>query len=301
MGDVSRRRVLSLGRIWSDLVFTGIEDFPALGRERFARDLTVAPGGGAVITAAYLAGLGRPVSLVARLGRDPISLAIEPLLPRPGLDLSLVEHALDAGPQVTVAIAQHDERAFLSRRAGHARPTTLTAALGLPDATHLHIGEYATLHEIPTLIGEAKAAGLTISLDPSWDEALLRDERLLACCHGVDLMLPNQDEACAIAGCYDQAAALDRLARHFPLVALKCGAKGAVVARGRLRIALPAPQVPVVDTTGAGDAFNAGFIDRWLTGAGLHDCLATAIACGSRSVGAAGGTALSLDAALDSV
>jgi len=63
-----RTRVLCLGRTYCDIIFTGLADMPALGRERFAEDVAIAAGGGAYITAAHLAALGRPAALLTRLG-----------------------------------------------------------------------------------------------------------------------------------------------------------------------------------------------------------------------------------------
>ncbi len=190
--------------------------------------MTMAAGGGAFISAAHLAHAGRAVALVARLGFDGLSRGIEPDLRIDGVDLRFLERTDDAGPQVTVASVIGNDRAFLSRRAGSALPATLSAALQWKDARHLHIAEFATLHEIPDLVRQAKAAGLSVSLDPSWDETLIYDSGLLSACEGVDIFLPNREEAQAITGHGDPAKALDALAGHFPVVALK----GAARARG---------------------------------------------------------------------
>lgn len=281
--------VLCLGRTYCDLVFTGLPGLPVLGREVFADDIAVVPGGGAFITAAHLASLGCRAFLVSRLGLDPLSSGLESTLAGSGVDLAFLERAGDAGPQVTVAIVQPQDRAFLSRRAGHGRPATLEAALAARGVRHLHIAEYATLAEIPGLIAKAKGNGLSISLDPSWDDSLIRDPALIGACKGIDLFLPNVEEACAITRMDDPADALEHLSQHFPLVILKKGAGGAALAEGRSRLSLEAPRVAVVDTTGAGDAFNAGFLQKWLKGDDLQSCLAAAIDAGSLSVQAVGG------------
>ncbi len=188
--------------------------------------MKMAAGGGAFISAAHLAHAGRAVALVARLGFDGLSRGLEPDLKIDGVDLRFLERADDAGPQVTVASVIGNDRAFLSRRAGSALPSTLQAALQWKDAGHLHIAEFATLHEIPDLVRRAKAAGLSVSLDPSWDETLIYDPGLLAACEGVDIFLPNREEAQAITGHDDPAKALDALAGYFPVVALKGAEKG---------------------------------------------------------------------------
>ncbi|ENN85329.1 PfkB domain protein Metabolism [Rhizobium freirei PRF 81] len=287
-----RPAVLSIGRIYCDLIFTGLQSLPRPGREVFAENMKMAAGGGAFISAAHLAHAGRAVALVARLGFDGLSRGIEPDLKIGGLDLRFLERADDAGPQVTVASVIGNDRAFLSRRAGSALPATLSAALQWQDAGHLHIAEFATLHEIPYLVQQAKSVGLSVSLDPSWDETLIYDPGLLAACEGVDIFLPNREEAQAITGHDDPVAALDVLAKHFPIVALKGGGEGAWLRAADRHAHLPAKNVPVIDTTGAGDAFNAGFIDAWLEGHDVHRALAAGIDYGSLAVQAAGGAAV---------
>jgi len=281
--------VLCLGRTYCDLVFTGLPGLPVLGREVFAENVAIVPGGGAFITAAHLVSLGSRAHLVSRLGVDALSNGLEFALIESGVDLTFIERAADAGPQLTVAIVQPQDRAFLSRRAGHGRPATLQAALSSPGVRHLHIAEYATLVENPGLVFEAKGRGLSVSLDPSWDDELIHDPALLESCRGVDLFLPNVEEASAITRTADEDQVLALLSRHFPLVVLKKGAEGATLARGEERLRLAAPLVKVVDTTGAGDAFNAGFLQHWLRGESPHSCLAAAIEAGSLSVQAAGG------------
>lgn len=284
--------VLCLGRTYCDLVFTGLSGLPVLGRELFADDIAIVPGGGAFITAAHLTSFGRPAMLVTRLGTDPLSGSLEKAIVETGVDLTFAERAQDAGPQVTIAIVQPEDRAFLSRRAGHGRPATLAAALHAPGIRHLHIAEYATLAELPGLIDLAKGSDLTVSLDPSWDDTLINDGNFLDSCRGIDVFLPNVEELMAIARTEDAAEGLQRLNDHFPHVVLKRGADGGTLAQGSERIERHAPRVPVIDTTGAGDAFNAGFLHLWLSGAEGAACLESAIAAGSRSVQAAGGASI---------
>lgn len=287
-----RPAVLSIGRIYCDLIFTGLDALPGLGREVFAQDMKMAAGGGAFIAAAHMAHAGREVALVARLGTDALSRGIEAELRSANVDLRFLEQSPGAGPQVTVASVIGHDRAFLSRRAGSAQPTTLDDALAWSAAGHLHIAEYATLHEIPDLVSRAKARGLTVSLDPSWDETLIYEAELLDRCAGVDIFLPNMEEATAITRENDPVAAIAMLAEAFPVVALKAGGDGAWVKSDGQLLHKPAESVPVIDTTGAGDAFNAGFIDAWMAGNDIEACLAAGIRYGSLAVQAAGGSAI---------
>jgi len=285
-----QRKVLCLGRTYCDIIFTGLHEMPVLGRERFAKDVAIAAGGGAYITAAHLSSLGTAAALLTRLGTDALSRSLDPELEASGIDLSFVERSDDAGPQPTVALNQGSERAFVSRRAGTSRPATLERALSAPDIAHLHIAEFATLRDSPDVIALARDRGLTISLDPSWDDELIRqDAEFLRICKGVDIFLPNVEEGGALTGETSDDAILRRLSESFPLVVLKRGERGAMARRGSTYVAAEARPVDVVDTTGAGDAFNAGFLHSWLGTSDLETSLAAGVEAGSLSVQSAGG------------
>jgi sugar/nucleoside kinase (ribokinase family) len=285
-----RNKVLCLGRTYCDIIFTGLHGMPALGRERFADDVTIVAGGGAYITAAHLASLGRPSALLTRLGTDPLSQSLNPELERSGIDLTFVERSHDAGPQPTVALVKDGERAFVSRRAGRSRPASLEKALSSPDIAHLHIAEFATLKDSPDVIAMAKNRGLTVSLDPSWDDQLIRrDAEFFETCAGVDIFLPNVEEGEALTGENSAGAILHHLQKHFSLVVLKRGEYGAMASRGLTCISAEAHPVNVVDTTGAGDAFNAGFLHSWLATSDIKRSLTVGIEAGALSVQSAGG------------
>lgn len=263
-----------------------MSDLPALpvpGQEVYAGALTLAAGGGAYITAAYVAALGRPAALVSHLPADPFGAAIAPELRDAGIDLSACAPApAGADAQITVAMIAEGDRAFLTRRAGPAVPDGLEAILASGRHAHLHIGELATLAEHPGLARAARAAGLSVSVDCSWDEAVLARCDLPALLDGVDLFLPNAMEA----------EALRRhapLADHAPLVVVKEGAAGARALSGGASVSRPARAAHVVDTVGAGDAFNAGFIDAWLARRPLEECLDAGHAVAAAALARPGG------------
>ena len=103
------------------------------------------------------------------------------------------------------------------------------------------------------------------------------------------MFLPNLEEAEAITGHSDPETAIRALAEAFAVVALKGGAQGAWVSSRMGLQHVAAQKVPVIDTTGAGDAFNAGFLDAWLQGQDEQRCLKAGVAAGSLAVQAAGG------------
>lgn len=281
--------VLCVGRLYCDFVFLGLPDMPELGREIFAPDLTVAPGGGAFIVAGQLVALGRQAALGARLGTDPISRGLAAPIAALGVDMRWLEHAADAGPQVTMAIPRDADRAFVTHRAGAAVPATLRAAIASGRFRHLHVAELTTLLDMGDFLAMARDAGMTISGDAGWDLAALADRRVMDRLRLLDLFLPNAEEATALTGCDDPAAAAERLARRVELVVIKAGPAEARLRGAGITASLRPPAVAVRDATGAGDAFIAGFLDRWLDGEAPGTCLAWAVAAGSLAIRQAGG------------
>jgi sugar/nucleoside kinase (ribokinase family) len=173
----------------------------------------------------------------------------------------------------------------------------------LPHIRHIHAGSTAIQPRLrpglPGLFRNARAAGVTSSFDANWDpdrrwEGI--DEILAA----ADIFFPNEREAALISGEVEPLAAAHALVRHAheagrdtdapPLtVAIKLGAEGALAVRGDEALRLRADAVKVVDSTGAGDAFDAGFIYGFLDGRPLAETLALAVACGTLSTRAIGG------------
>ncbi|PWJ11452.1 carbohydrate kinase family protein [Jannaschia seohaensis] len=275
-----RPGVLCAGRVYCDLVFTGLPRLPTAGTEIFADDLSLHPGGGAAITAAYIAALGRPAFLAAHLPSAPFQAPVAAGLERCGVDLNLSKPSTEPGAfQLTVAMAHGGDRAFVTRDVGPAVPTLDAASLRAARIGHLHIGELKTLVERPDLLTLARAAGLSVSLDCGWDDALTASVAPLI--EAVDLFLPNAEEMARLT-----ALGLCPAPRGATVV--KRGAEGSSTPGGPC---LPPPAARVVDTTGAGDAFNGGFLDAWLSGAPLLACQEAGNTCGARAVSHPGGTA----------
>ncbi|SOH93287.1 Sugar or nucleoside kinase, ribokinase family [Monaibacterium marinum] len=273
----TRRSVACAGRLYCDLVFSGAGRLPAMGQEVFAEGLSLHAGGGAFITAAWLSALDRPAELVATLPAAPFEQTVRAQIADAGIIPSGCATApYGTDPQITVALPLGGDRAFLTRRAGPALP----ANVSLDRVGHLHIGELHSLLEHPELIPAARAAGITISLDCGWEDDISPEAAKLIA--AVDIFLPNEGEATKLA-----EAGFADLA---PLTVIKCGADGARARIGGVETHVPTNATTVMDATGAGDAFNAGFLDAWLDGKPLDACLAAGNRTGTAAVSALGGT-----------
>lgn len=286
MRNAANQKILCVGRVYCDLIFTDIPAMPVLGQETFAGGVNLHAGGGCYITAAYLSALGNPVAITAMLPAEPFGTVVRNEIRQMELDDRYCEPApIGQDPQITVAMVHNNERAFLTRRASAALPANTAPSFAIPSLTHLHIGELTTLIEHPDLIEKARAAGLTISLDCGWDEAAFCHPGLSDLISSVDVFLPNSAEATRLS---DNAVSPTCAAQ----TVIKRGADGAELYTAGQRYFQPAhTEVHVIDTTGAGDAFNAGFLTAWLQDKAPEDCLAAGNHAGSIAVGRVGGAA----------
>jgi sugar/nucleoside kinase (ribokinase family) len=165
----------------------------------------------------------------------------------------------------------------------------------LAQARHLHLGSYFLLAalrpQVPALFATAHTLGLTTSLDTNYDPTERWNGDLAQVLAQTDIFLPNETELRAISKEQDLEAALAALTNQVPLVAAKLGPAGAIAQRQQDTFQADALPVTVVDTTGAGDSFDAGFIYGYLAGWELGQALRLGCICGSLSTQAAGGTA----------
>jgi sugar/nucleoside kinase (ribokinase family) len=271
-----------VGRLYCDLIFTDLPRMPTMGTEIYAGGFGVHAGGGAFITAAHLASLGHAAALSAMLPPRPFADILSDDLELAGIDLKLCR-TMQAGdqPQVTAALVGQGDRAFVTRRTGRAFPPLAVGDLTGIGAAHVHIGELATLIECPELIAVARSAGASISLDCSWDDGLAASDIATAIAN-VDVFLPNEAEV-------EHLLEIGVPKSQFPLTAIKQGASGATALTRGQDIHEPAEPVTVVDTTGAGDAFNAGFLRAWLAEESLQSCLRAGNLQGGRAISQRGG------------
>jgi sugar/nucleoside kinase (ribokinase family) len=287
--------ILVAGEINPDLILSG-DVAPAFGQvEKLVDSADLAIGSSSAIFACGAARLGLKVAMIGVCGEDVWGRFMLEALAERQVDVSNVIVAPGQRTGLSVILARRTDRAILT----YAGATSALQAGQVGDdllrqARHLHVGSYflqtALQPGLADLFRRAHAARLTTSLDTNWDPAgLWRGvEGLLP---QTDVFLPNENELLAITPAVDVEAALRLAGRSAGTVAVKCGAQGALALRGEALARLPALPVEPVDTVGAGDTFDAGFLYGFLHGWNLEDCLRLAIACGSLSTRAAGGTA----------
>jgi sugar/nucleoside kinase (ribokinase family) len=286
--------VVTVGDLNADLILAG-DVTPVFGQvEKVIDDATLAMGGSTSIFACGAARLGLRVAFVGKVGCDPIGDFLLDTLAARGVNIAGVCRDEHTKTGLTTVLSRGVDRAMLTYLGTLGTFAYADIDLSIvARARHLHMGSYYMLDalrsETPRLFAEAKAHGLTISLDTNYDPSERWAGGIDAVLAYVDIFLPNETELKAIARRATWQDALQQLRQSVPTVVLKRGADGAVAQRGEDFAEVRPTPVPVVDTTGAGDSFNAGFVYAHLAGWPLARSVAFAVACGSASTQAAGG------------
>jgi sugar/nucleoside kinase (ribokinase family) len=290
--------LLVVGEVNPDILVSDPDPHPVFGQvERLVREVRLAIGSSSAITACAAARLGLRVAMVGVVGADDFGRYMTDALQARGVDVSAVRVADDLPTGASVILSDGQDRAILTARGtiGAVTARDVTPAL-LAAARHLHIGSWflqdGLRDDAGALLAAARQAGLTTSLDPNWDPSGGWDGGLRDLLRHLDLLFPNQAELARISDDDAVETAAVKLAALGPLVAVKCGADGALVASPDGIVArVGAYGVSAVDTTGAGDTFDAGFLAAWLDGASPADALRAGAVAGALATTALGGTA----------
>ncbi len=287
--------VLVAGGIYCDLVFSGLAGMPALGEETRTRQFTMTVGGGAFITASGLARLRVHTGLLAYVGKDLLGRFQLQNLRRAGVDTSRVVRHPELGAGLSVAFSTASDRGFLTYPGCAASTGDLLDAWpsgGDPPVRHVHFaGMPPPFAARLPLLERLRSAGTTTSLDIGWNPAQYDSPGFREVARRVTIFMPSWRDAAWFTGCDDPGAALEALAEFVEVPVVKLGPEGAIAMRdGRAFRASP-PPVTAVETTGAGDAFDAGFLWAFLRGEPIARCLSAGCVCGALSTRAPGGTA----------
>ncbi|MCC6802866.1 MAG: carbohydrate kinase family protein [Anaerolineae bacterium] len=286
---MKRCDILIPGHYFCDVIFTGIPGFPALGTEIYTERLTVVPGG-CLNTITALRRLGVNVGWMGALGNDPFSRIVDDWVTQEGIARDWLA-MLDAPFQrVSVALSYPHDRAFITYV--DPPPDMLDRARQAVEAgecAHLHFTGLLVNERVPDLLRACRARGVTVSMDCQHRPVTLAQPLVREIISLLDIFMPNAGEARSLTETSTLDAAADALRALAPLLVIKDGANGAQAWRGGEHIHAPAIPVEVVDTTGAGDVFNAGFLAAYREGNDLLTCLRWGNVCGGLSSTGYGG------------
>lgn len=284
------------GEVNLDLILYGFQESIPVDREILASNFELTLGSSSAILAHNLSALGRYVGFITRFGADEMGRIAMERLAEGAVDISrCTGGGAESKTGVTILLPHTRSRHILTYPGVMFDMTVNDLDIDyLASARHFHVSSLFLLKGLhaglPGLFRELKHRGLTVSLDTNddpddrWDGVL---EKLLP---HVDILLPNDDEIRRIAHCDSVEEALDVLSDRVPLIAVKRGSRGALVQQGRHRFAVDPIAVEPVDTIGAGDSFNAGFLAAWLGGAAPEVCARAGNITGAFSTQKPGGT-----------
>ena len=286
--------VLVIGDANPDLVLSGDVE-PRFGQvEKLVDAADLVLGGSAAIVASGLSRLGVPTALAATVGDDAFGRFVRDELAASGVDTSWIRTDPNVSTAVTVVLSAGD-RAILTYPGTLAStgPEVVDADL-LTRVRHVHSASMflqpKLAPHLPEVFRRARAGGATCSLDTNWGPAE-RWTGVLPLLEHTDVLFPNVVELLALTGGLDLDDAARRVVSLGCTVALKNGASGGILWTDTETMTEPASPVDAVDTTGAGDSFDAGFISAMVEGLPSRDCLQRAVLCGSLSTRSFGGTA----------
>jgi sugar/nucleoside kinase (ribokinase family) len=289
--------VLAIGELNVDLILNDIEGFPVVGKEIMAGSMTLTLGSSTAIFAANLSSLGAKVGFLGKIGNDSFGDLVKKSLAEKGVDTSYIitEEKIPTG--ATIALSYAEDRAMVTFP-GAMNHLTLDDISddALATARHIHFSscffQPGMAGNIGVLFKRAKDLGLTTSLDTQWDPSEKWDFDFKNILPYVDIFLPNETEILHITKTKNLEDALQKVTPFARNVVIKKGSKGSVIVTGSGEyIEKPAYlNKNVVDSIGAGDSFNAGFVFKFVKGESPEKCLDFGNLTGALNTTAPGGT-----------
>lgn len=290
-----RRPLVTAGEFFLDLIFYDLERLPVLGEELKTDCFLFSFGGGAAITAATAARLGIATQLMTILGDSAMDVEARRLVGQFGIGMDGSDSASGTSAGLTVSVSTRADRYFLTYPGANKQLESFLLSEGARDrlnqASHVHFAmtpsSWAPFH---ALVRDLKKHGVATSWDLGWDPKAGSDPGFKALWRDLDLLFLNKMEALLYSACEDLHQALRALSTAENTIVVKLGSEGSVAICGKADPVWGAPvQVKAVETTGAGDAFNGGFLYKRLVDGSLAECLLAGNACGALSTRAAGG------------
>jgi len=254
-----------------DLILYGLPEELPVERELLGSGFKITLGGSSSILAHNLAVLGTRVGFISQVGDDEMADIALARLAESGLDLSHVTRREHTATGVTLLLPHGKQRHILTYPGVMSELSTADLDRSyLTSSRHFHLSslflQTGLQPGLPALFDALKAAGLTISLDTNDDPSDRWGGVLDQLLDKIDILLPNEDELIKIAHAASTEEALEKLAPRVKLIVVKCGSRGAIVQQGPQRDWIAPVPVDPVDTIGAGDSFDAGFLSAYLQG-----------------------------------
>lgn len=289
--------IIALGELNVDLILNQIEGEPEVGKEKFAKQMTLTLGSSTAIFAANAAALGAKVAFCGMIGDDSFGDLVETSLQKKGVDTRFLIRQNKYATGATICMSYDEDRANLTYQGA-------MDYMSLDDidpevfkqAKHIHISsifmQSGVKRDLKKILELCKQNGVTTSLDSQWDPTEQWDINLQEILPLVTVFMPNETELKFLTRSKTLEEAIDKIRPIVNAAVIKCGSKGSILMRkghpDRKQEALLNKNV--VDCIGAGDSFNSGFIARLAAGDDLVRCQEYGNMTGAVNTTAAGGT-----------
>jgi sugar/nucleoside kinase (ribokinase family) len=289
------RGLVVFGEFFRDLVFFDLPRLPRMGEEVKTASLARFPGGGLATTALVASSLGTPTKAITRVGWDALASPEWQTLVKSGISTKGCEFDPHLPTAMTVSAAFDGDRMMITHDAVNAKLEKLFERRGvqkqLRTAGHLHMACAMCPPKTWTpSIRRLRRRGVTISADLGWNPVVLESPQLPSLLKEFEFTFPNELEARAMTGEKTVERAARKLAQWVRVPVVKLGPDGSLAIRnGKILREISIP-VRAVDATGAGDAFNGGFLHGFLAGWTLEECMRAGNICGALATTGAGGS-----------
>lgn len=285
-----------IGELNVDLILNHIDAPPSIGKEVLANQMTLTLGSSSAIFASNLSTLGSKVAYVGALGSDDFGNYILSCLQKKGVDTRYIIQSSKWATGASIALNFDEDRAMITYPGAMAHLSYADIPTeALAQAKHLHLSsiflQSALVSDAINLFKKAKEMNLTTSLDPQWDPAEKWNINLNELLPFVDVFMPNVNELKALTKTTYLEAGIGLLIPMANTIVVKNGRDGAYLWEKQKFIHQPSfLNSHVVDSIGAGDSFDAGFIHQFLQGKPSKECLAFGALTGAINTTRAGGT-----------
>lgn len=290
--------VLVVGELNMDLILDQLNAFPELGKEKIASQLNITMGSSSAIFASNVARLGAKTSFCGLIGNDSFGNTIIDTLKQNSVDTRWITQTDKYKTGLTAIIRESDDQAMVTYPGAmtHFSPQHIPD-VAFKNARHLHISSIflqpGVKNALLDIVDKANAHGMSISIDTQWDPDENWDIKLHQLLPKIDFFLPNNAEFINMTGASSVKEGLQQLkdVAGDCSVVITCGKEGAIyLEQNNINTIAGQLNNEIVDTVGAGDSFNAGFIYRFLEGDRLEDCIKFATVTGAVSTTRSGGT-----------
>jgi sugar/nucleoside kinase (ribokinase family) len=294
---MKRFDLLVAGELNVDLIFNQINKVPQIGEEQRAHEMDIKLGSSTAIFASNSSSLGLKVCFTGKTGNDSYGDIVEASLKSNGVctDYIIKDSMLKTGATVVLGIGNDRIMVTYPGAMEHFSESEIPDML-FNESRHLHTSSIffqpGLKKDLVSLLKRAKEYGMTTSMDTQWDPDENWDIELNEIFPYLDFFMPNEKEFLNITGAKNLNEAFETVGNTGCCLIIKKGAAGVILKKNDFVLTAPALHIPdFIDAIGAGDSFNAGFINAFLNGKDLKVCLQLGIQTASASVMAPGGTA----------